>query len=235
MRLIQIIVALAALAATGCQAPFRWAASEPEKQRLAAASYVSEGIVRDGTPPESVAAGVVNRAVATAAAKAGRPAEPINLTDLIPADEARAWATVHAQVEALERKVAALSDTADDVQTSAADAIDVPAPPPQSPAQIAAQRAAEARLKEIEANAAAAASRAPPDVAEVAGYALNTADAILLALAAVGGVWGAPRLVKTAARGVEFVAKARETAEMVTKIMDPADETTPPGAPSDAE
>ena len=75
------LITMTALATMGCQDnPFRLAPTQAEKQRLDIASEVAKEIVRDGTPPKSVAGIIIDQALASASAKAGRPASPSSST-----------------------------------------------------------------------------------------------------------------------------------------------------------
>lgn len=104
---LYVVVVSAGLAMVGCGG-LRLAPREPQRQTRDAAYRLAQAIDQRGTPPGSIASGLLVRTTLEATLDAGKPDEPSDLMALLPAGEARAWETRERQILALKQKGAIL-------------------------------------------------------------------------------------------------------------------------------
>jgi hypothetical protein len=209
--MMMVVLAVAGLMAAGCSG-MRLRVTEYQKQTRDTAHRLATDIAQHGTPPGSIAGGVLMGTTREATLDAGPPDAPSDLLALLPASEQKAWKIKDDQVEALTRKATVLlhglRDTlarlvaygqdaavqaAQTALTASAD-ITVPLSPSITEDERAAADAARAAIMAAAAKADADAARRPTylDVAgTITGEASSWYD--LLAPILIGfGVAGVP-------------------------------------------
>ena len=222
-------VAVILFALPGC-AEMRFRVTEYQKQTRDTAHKLAQNIAQHGTPPGSIASGVLIGTTREAMLDAGPPNEPSGLMNLLPDGEAKAWETKERQVLALKQKAGLLLDGFKAVLTrllagsvpgavqAAGDALErsgavlVPEDPALTTLEREAAARATAAIDAVANQASADAARRPTvlDVAQVATTEANWWYELLAPLLAGAGVAGIPAVGLWIKKAGEVVTARQE-------------------------